>query len=235
MTLPPAAPSSAQRVAPVRELRIPAEQLTLTLEPAREPPLETPFVLKSGKLWIGIRYRDGDPHVRPDPVGLFLVEGDSALYVNDLNRLRGHVRVSSPDEALAFVRLLTSPRTWRAMVRARGGGAVEVISEAHVSGGFFFGDPRPLLPSRVGPLASGLVGILSPRDAQRMKLLPASVRTTTGGYEIRRTLYRDEMTPGTERLLDVVEEVTPDGGFARRALRIRRPPRGFYFALPREE
>jgi hypothetical protein len=218
-----------------RELRIPEARLSLYLDPAREQPLETPFKLAAGALWIGTRCREGESLLRPDPEGVFLADGESALYVDDLNRLKGRVQITSPEQALAFVRLLTSPRTWHAMAAAKGGGSVEVISAPRLSQGFFFGDRRPLTTGYTSPFTSGMGGIFGATDARRFRLQPARVQTTPAGFEIRRTLYRDEQVKGSERLLDVVEEVSGHGRYARRVLRVRKAPKGFYVCLPRRE
>lgn len=191
--------------------------------------LEVPFtVLEGGYLAI-----DVDPWIveierfgkkLKVPVGmippnerLYLFVPRQKIKVDRLEQLQNRIRIESCAEALAFVRLLTSPRTFRLWPGERQRRSeVEILSNEDLDSTLVFG-LRPPWP--VGERTAGRDGILcSGGQMRELGIASAQARAIEGGFEVRRALmvvvHHDATS--SAHMEQVVEGVGYDGSYERR-------------------
>ncbi len=176
--------------------------------------LKAPFTLTQGRLCIC---------VKPEWQGSVPIESYERLYlilpskppkvieIDGLNKLRGYVKIETPQAALAFARLRTSPKTLHAFENCW---EVEIVSRDQIDQDFFFGDEwRTEYMRKHGE--SGIDGIFSKREkVASFGISPAQCRKTSKGFEIqRRLVVRDR---GGVQMIKVVETVGTDGSCRRK-------------------
>lgn len=197
-------------------------------KPERGRELKVPFgILGGGRLVV--RLRPPSPLIMPKPrrdEHLHLVLPTETVRIDSLAKLRGRVQIRSPEEALAFCHLLTSPGTWY-LWRGRGGAEFEIISQTHVDINFVFGNESLLAVYSNGHRRhrySGLCGVIRPdKDLSEFGVKAAEARVTAEGYEVRRTLLVDVSLFDSQvlgeppaRMASVVELVSSDGQYVRK-------------------
>lgn len=112
------------------------------------------------------------------------------LPIRSLSDLRGYVKISSGEEALNYVRLLTSPRTFRCFNHT-----VEVVAKKWVNVDYMFGD-RNSLEYHKKHNERGIDGILNSAKCKILKVNPPRIEKTHQGFVITRViLERDEFIP----------------------------------------
>jgi hypothetical protein len=182
--------------------------------------LKVPFeVLAHGKLCVGLPPTPGlgDPieaHQR-----LYLVLPKKAVQVRSLDELRGKVRIRTPEEALAYCRLRTSPVTWYLWPDT---GYMEIVSRDSVDDGYCFGDTKKCeLRRRASSGYNGLVA--SKTTLAGLGIKPPTCRSSRGGYEVHRTLMmRDEKAFDSFFSVEISELVGRDGKYVAKMGQKRR-------------
>lgn len=151
------------------------------------------------------------------PRRLLAKRGSLTLEVTSLNDLRGKVRVETCAEALAFVRLQTSPTTYWAFPEPAG----EIMPFDAVRKSGLYGDEA--LAKWLRELRQeGPYGFVEPATMRRLGIPRTScVPSENGWFTISRTLApMDPKSP----LVRVREQVASDGDYRRTAL--EKKPRG---------
>lgn len=191
--------------------------------------LQTRFDLAGGRLEI----QSVSTGTLPAPSRLYYFRPGRTRWIRSLNDLAGQVRIRTPDEALSYVRLLTSPATCLAVRTSGTKLEAEVILKSHVDRWFTFGDVA--LAQRLrNPRIRGSFGIVLPRDARALRLHEATSGRLGSGFVVKRTLLVDDMGPPAQRyLLDVQEAVAPDGTYSRVWTRRRPTNVPGYMRIPR--
>ena len=134
--------------------------------------------------------------------------------VKTLDALRGYVRIETPSQALAYVRLLTSPRTFGCFPRSQPRLELEVVSRDTVTLAFMFGDRREA--KEVKGFENGWWGVLDRSWAKRYRGLFAICTPAKDGFLVKRTFLIEEWNEGYQELhhLERVEEwVGQDGRY----------------------
>ena len=163
--------------------------------------LGLPFeILDGGALVISWDRRVPILMISP-PEDLYLVLSDEVVRLDTIAQLRGRVAIGSAEQALAFCRLLTSPRTYDLWWPARRRMELEIMGAAQVDSDVLFGKYwssshlqylRREAPDFDGTWrheAQGYYGIVSSRQKlDEIGIRPAQARPILEGYEIERTL-----------------------------------------------
>jgi hypothetical protein len=190
--------------------------------------LETRFATPDSYLEISIPSEASKPP--PDAnFALYIVQRGRHRLIRWLEELAGDVRIDTPEAALAYVRLYTSPRTYylfaegqrmplpsNLLVRS----ALEIIPHTWVNEGLVFGD-RELLDRlrRVSNTADRKTayGIVKPGVLPKPMEF-ATVRRARGGFLIRRPLMVKPLNEeeGSPRLLVFEEWVGSSGQIKRK-------------------
>ena len=155
-----------------------------------EPSLQTVFAVKNGSLFI-------ETYGHFDPLQerlVFLSSGDKTKsIIKSLNDLKNRVTISTPSAALNYVRLLTSPRTFRCFQMNR----VEVVAKKWVTADYLFGD-QSYFEWQKKHNDRGMDGLLNSAKCKKLGVEQPVVKKTPQGYEIQRTFLKgfDEQTMG---------------------------------------
>lgn len=184
--------------------------------------LNTPFtMLDKGTLVLGTLSNEGIGDPIEAFLHLFIVYPNSALEITHLEQLKGKVKINSPRDALAFVRLKTSPVTWYFW---EGKGAMEVVSRDQIDSSFFFGDNETYeWLKRLND--SGWYGIVNTKSMlSALKIEQAKVKLAKNGFEIHRTLLTQGKEWGDNYLQDVTEFVGRNGSYSVRKGKLRKAP-----------
>jgi len=133
--------------------------------------------------------------------------------VNAPADLAGHVSIDSPAEALAYVRLFSSPGVIMCYACPWW---VEVVPARSVSRRFLLGREGPLPGLGGGDWPSGWFGILSQADWEATRLSGPRVERTAGGFLVIRPLVQlTAESPRATAASAVRETVTSDGRIGR--------------------
>jgi len=181
-------------------------------------PLDVPFEIRyKGALAIGSRPQPlGEYSQGPvkDPSCLYLVLPSEIIIVSDLAQLPGRVTIRTPEEALSFCRLLTSPKTLDLWATPRGRWEAEIVSHDQIDSDFVFGDTG--LREGLKVLGSGMEGIVSTRKRlNELGIGPPECRAHADGYKISRRLMVWEVGAEGLHMEKVVEVVGQDGSYVR--------------------
>jgi len=144
------------------------------------------------------------PHLPYDLHGLNSAQ--CLFEVKTLNNLRGYVRIQTPQQALSYVRLLTSPRTFVCFHRTPPRLELEVVSLDTVTPELMFGDRREA--DKVSFSEDGCLGVLDRKWARRYPGLFATCTRSQDGFLVKRTLLVEEWNEDYEEVhhLEHVEE-----------------------------
>jgi hypothetical protein len=148
-----------------------------------------------------------------------LREGDTFIVVRGPEQLAGRVRITSPEAALSYVRLFTSPATVRAM---RGPRWIEVAPLSSVDDRYLFGrereDIRDLFPVMWFGYRS--LGVLKDREWRDAGLSSPVVLTSADGFIVVRLLFRPDEDGKwwTHTAHWVAETVSPAGEMQRQVI-----------------
>ncbi len=187
--------------------------------------LKAPFLVK-GKLVIAAK-----DAVEPLEATerLYLLFGSKMTNIVNLNQLRGKVEINTPKEALAFVRLKTSPKTFYTFKPPEcWEWELEVISPDLVDEDFVFGDKRKA--EALKKCHSGYYGITPKSRLAEFGIGTAKVRETKQGYEIERVIIVKDFKKKLVRVFKVIEFVERDGYYIRkRKIPIDTPAIRSYF------
>lgn len=228
--VPSQQPTANRECRPLRgEAEAPEGQFNIPFHFSVTEPLDTPFRLLCGAvLAIGTK-----PFSLEEPLGwpiepdqrLYIVLRNQIIIINDLAQLRGHVTIETPQEALAFCRLITSPRTYHLWRTTQGKYEAEIVSNDQIDRDFVFGDEA--LGEALSNAGSGHCGIVSSRQKlDELGIGPAEVRTTPEGYEIRRRLLVEDLDTRARYMAKVVEVVRQDGSYVRTGTHVYDLPSG---------
>lgn len=182
------------------------------------------------------------------PDNLYLVVSNDVVRLDTIAQLRGQVAIESAEQALAFCRLLTSPRTYDLWWPARRRMELEIMSADQVDSDVLFGKYwsssylqylRREAPGFSGSWrheSEGYYGIVSSRQKlDEMGIRPAQARAIPEGYEIQRTvMVRDHNHRATDRnhMERVVEIVGCDGSYVRTESDLDDLPTGVRWGFP---
>lgn len=151
--------------------------------------VKVPFSVRGGPLRLKMKLA-----ILPPLYAIYLRGRAHPIEIDDLNKLRGYVQINTPQQALAFVRLRTSPRTYLNFARTEGGLRVEVLSRDAVTANLMFGDRS--LAQKVRKEPPGTWGVVAPPGTSAghryAGLLAKAVRTGQG-FTIQRTLLAEEL------------------------------------------
>ena len=204
----------------------------VTLEPGAEL-LDVPFSVLDGGV-LALAPRRGHPVEAFERLSLVLPNGKMAR-VDRLSRLRGWVEIDTPEQALAFCRLKTSPATYFPWDDDNGKCELEIVAKEQVTTAFCFGDERWTQALR-GSRYSGHYGVLASKaDFARLGIEPAEARATSDGYEVRRALLAEDLKTDELRMAKVVESVGHDGSYARKKEDVTDTPQGVWWFIPKFE
>ena len=140
---------------------------------------------------------------------LRLPNGQS-LWIQDLRRLKGHVEIWSPRQALSFVRLWGSPLTAGTI---GGSDAFEIATKSEIDG-LSFGDTW--CRSVLSKSHSRMFGIVSVQTMHIEALRPVTVKVVSGGFQISRDVLTVRFGGPTYedlRILRMREFVKKDGEY----------------------
>ena len=151
---------------------------------------------------------------------LVLTRKGKSTFVGNLAALKGRVRIRSAKEALQFVRLLTSPRTFN-MWPSLGPRRIELTTRKDWTLAFCFGD-RDTLRWLGFSGGRSRMGCIDDYEAWAYGGVGAVVMEDVDGYVIRRVLLVDVDGPDAAHALAVVEHVGRAGEF-RLVSKTRRP------------
>ena len=132
-----------------------------------------------------------------------------------MDDLRGYAAIDTPENALRYVRLRTSLKTWYMW---RDAYMVEIANPTLMKQFPNYG----IKPKSEHFVNSGFDGILSEAAFVRGHFSPPEVVKTITGFTIKRWLFNDEFK--FKRVLFVEEQIETNGGYHRKTLRSRQPP-----------
>lgn len=185
--------------------------------------LSVPFeLLFHERLVLGYAKDGGCGFPKEAFLHLFYVTFNHSEEIKDLNQLKGKVKIDSPEDALAFVRLKTSPITWYLWGRKS---AMEVVSMDQVDLKFCFGDENEYR-CRINSNCSGMYGVVKDKsDLDSMKIKRAEVKATKTGFEIHRTLLTEGEKWCDNYIYEVTEFVGSNGSYSVREGKLRKAPK----------
>jgi len=186
------------------------------------------FLLRGESLEIGTKGGGGFPLSAFER--LFLASDGRLVRVRGPKDLVGRVRIQSPQQALQYVRLFTSPATVRALAPAiettSGKRWLEVVPVTAINSDFVYGqsDLAKGLKRVDGRSRNRAFGVLTEAEWRKSGLAPPSVRGIEGGFVVTRFLftvdeYQDFETSTVHR---VAETVLADGRYHRQILDTRK-------------
>jgi hypothetical protein len=209
-----------------------AFQVSSMFEPNLPYTLTVPFrILNQGKLVVD-RDHNGGGFPLEAFERLYLESPKKSERIDDMANLKGKVIIQTPDQALAFVRLMTSPRTyltWHTYGVNNSNGEQEAVIRGQVTEAFCFGDKK--MSKDLRNTESGYLGIISNTFKMRLAgIRKAKVRVVKQGFEVRRTLKGHE-----GKLLAVKETIGFDGSYSRIVIKKRNLPKSIDWHFPMYE
>jgi len=176
--------------------------------------LKVPFSIREGGRLVLCVEREWAGALEVEPLRLFLILPSKVIEIDDLNKLCGRVKIETPRDALAFVRLMTSPRTYCVLsFTARGYIEAEIVSRVQIDTDFVFGDKIAVETLKKH---GGYLGIVNKEKLAQLGIKPPSCSKVKHGYEIRRTLLVKDLMTNKQQILKVVEFVGRDGRYIRK-------------------
>jgi hypothetical protein len=190
----------------------------------------TDFLLPGYELYVGIesRYSARDPS-QPF-LKLYLDKGQGFFkrtrVIRNPKDLYGRVRITSPEMALTYVRLFTSPIDFP-QVLFPGDMWGEVVPQSALDGQYFFSDEDlarrykrlPEIEESRG-IQLRLKGVLSDEEFRRNEFPKAQVKQTKEGFIVNRALFKiPEEDSMTSTVYWVEEQVSPKGKIKRKIIK----------------
>jgi len=129
------------------------------------------------------------------------------LWIQDIRRLQGHVKINSPNQALSFVRLWGSPLLAGAIGPSW---AYEIASKSEIDG-LSFGDAR--CRSVLEKSFTRMYAIVTKKTMHSEGVRPASVKALKGGFEVTRYVLTVNLNEQRYRIVLVREYVKRDGEY----------------------
>jgi len=201
----------AEQTEPIVSLGEPRPDVLPTFE------LEVPFeILNGGVLIMGLEEPWHTIEPRQPFEELYLQVGGESFLIDDMSKLRRRVAIRSPDEALAFCRLKTSPRTYYLWGDSYETQEVEVLTKEQVTAGLCWGDKA--FCEFLRSLESDHLGVITAEERLGWYGIGATkVSAIDQGFEIKRTLIVEDFTtePGEVHLAEVVEVIGPEAHYTR--------------------
>jgi len=158
-----------------------------------------------GGLWLLI-----GPGLPPRKV-LVQVRGERWVKVQSLRDLEGHVRISTAQEAMQFVRLASSPLL-RLNNRARES-EYEIVPKESLSLSFAFGDAKGL--AQLKSFRVGTAGLVSLAWFHNHHIELPAVQPVLGGWQISRPIVLVSYGKEKAKTFRVTETVLLDGTYRR--------------------
>jgi len=165
---------------------------------------------------------------------LTLIENGEVRLISSLTQLRGKVRIDTAEDALRFVRLGTSPRTFYMLRSPR---AWEVLPISKYRAQWVFSDPlwngmiasnsyeNPIVTGRYPYYQSGFYGVVGNGWWKRSGLSAPITTPTATGWRIRRTLVRQgASSDAPPKFFDATENVGRDGSYTLSLMPRNIPP-----------
>ena len=153
---------------------------------------------------------------------LYLLDAVHSIEVNDLNKLRGYVRIRSCRSALSFVRLRTSPKTFHAFAHQQGQWEIEVLSPSDITNHLVYGDRRLAVSLANAPY--GYSGVFPRYLIRKLAIQRARCSRSGKGFAVRRTLISKNRNDKRMSLVDILGSVSENGNYAVRCRLVRAPP-----------
>jgi len=153
-----------------------------------------------GELYVEFPFQIRSQHL------LLRTPNGQILWIQDMRRLKGHVEIRSPGQALSFVRLWGSPL----LAGAIGDWDLEIATKSEIDG-LSFGDPRckeVLEKSR-----TGMYGIANLKTMHSEGVRPATVKAVNGGFQISRYVLSVNFNENRYRILLMREFVKRNGAY----------------------
>lgn len=234
---PEQALESPEQVSPEESRRERIWKMLQQLPPPEEfrgERLEVPFEILDGGALVMALDRRTPASIIVGVRALYLVLPNEVVRLDSLAQLRGRVEIGSAQQALAFCRLLTSPRTYDLWWPARKRRELEILSADQVDSELLFGEYWSSgYLDYLRREAAGYRGIVSSRQKlEEMGIGPTHVRTIAEGYEIRRALMVWDFDMNRKQMEKVVEVVGHDGSYVRRESHAQDLPAGVSWRFP---
>ena len=142
---------------------------------------------------------------------LFVFRKGKQTEIPDLTSLRGHVHIDSAEQALSFVRLKTSPRTFHAFYRSGAPTEMEVIPKDELLASLVFGDKH--FAEQMKNAENGYCGIVSEQVFDHLGCRRVQCAASDNGFVVKRTLM--SVTPDSHkvRFIILAEQVSQDGTY----------------------
>jgi len=198
-----------------------------------EPFIGVPFLLPGERLGIGYGLL-GDPISAFEK--LYLENKHGLTLVTGPAELVGHVRIDSPDKALRYVRLFTSPTTVKSFQLPVW---LEVVPASVVDLEFLYGRKRTLEEVRRWleiRREKREYGVVTDREWRALRLSAPSVKRVGANFVVTRGLVQitERSAWGTGIVQQVEETVSRDGRVTRNVVNKRKVP-GLLVSLMPEE
>jgi len=169
--------------------------------------LQTPFAV-DGQILLCY---DGRDIVSSLHTQVVCWKGTSGERIQDLNQLRGYVSIRTADEALSYARLLTSPVVECAAMELR---RYEVVRKADFTQQYVFGNMDYY--NRCRKASTTEYGIVTDAIMKQEHASPAHVQKVADHWLIERSLVGLGSDYRRLSIIDVSEDVWPDGRYERR-------------------
>ena len=165
--------------------------------------------LLNGKLFI-----DYEGGVEPVESGQFLKYiGSKVKRINNINDLTGLVLIKKPSDALNFVRLKTSPKTFYLLDRANGENMLEIIPRENIDAQFVFGDKN--LAKELKSYKNGRYCICEEKILKSYSIETAKVVQEDGTFHVERTVIFKNKKNNRLKMYLIKENVTSKGTYKK--------------------
>lgn len=180
--------------------------------------LPVPFALVRGQLWIG---HLGATMPAIDRLCLYVDHKAQQIY--RLSDLQGKVRITTPQQALAFVRLPTSPLTRYCSINflsRQQDMVMEVILPQDNNEALYYG--YTYMARRYAKTRGGYAGFITKDEGKQLGIKPASCVASGQGFEVQRHIVVRRSNIKCD-LLHLTEWVGPDGEYRlKKSVRLKQ-------------
>jgi hypothetical protein len=178
--------------------------------------LQTPFEVAEGQIALCHKYEGlfYCRHCNNDRL-YFLTDTDR-IEITSLKQLKGRVKILTPRDALAYVRITTAPGLYNAMAKIQEFKEAEVIRHARINDDLTYG--VKCLASILTTFSNGHSGLVSDALAKQRKYPDAQCRPVEDGFEVRRLLVRKDFKKHKTIMVEIVERVGKDGDYERKSV-----------------
>ncbi|MBV6457653.1 MAG: hypothetical protein HONBIEJF_00770 [Fimbriimonadaceae bacterium] len=170
--------------------------------------LQVPFNVRGGGHFAigGIEYLNGS--LVHFPNSLYFRYGHKRKAINSMKNLIGNVELTTSSEALAFVRLRTSPKTFGSFANG-GRGLIELIPRSQITKALVYGDGK--MASLLWKWPSGWFGVIDDKDFARFCAARATHEARGKVFLVSRTVMSYDFVKESGLVFRIQEVVYPDG------------------------